>query len=912
MKVEGDCIIYFKKRNLTFLLTMIFIISIPSLGFSANKESSTTTASAPENELEVGDVNVVPLYVSGPADERLNLIIFGDGYTTEEMDKYRKDVERNQNDQWAIEPFRSYRNYFNVYMVETPSVDSGISCDPDDGNIRRNTVFNLQYAQDCPAPDLARGITLGTGGAQARDDIMNEHVAEKLGINANAQNVQSLILANTFTYGGIGGSNATTSGGSPQGPLISIHELGHSLGLLQDEYSYSDREVPGRTQPNSEPNSIHHTQMTSEEMIEEEAKWWLWLGEESESGGVIRAADADGYEGGSTMGTNIWRPSEHSMMRSLGFYFDQVSREYMTQRITGMRDDGEMPVSSTPEGEVGPNDMVWVETMHPRFHLLDVSWEVNGEVISDTYNSRHLNLSDFDVEADDTIKVTVSDKTEFVRNPKYLDSSRMTQTREWTVGKPLEEIEVKPEFTNHTMTDQPLAHNEIIFAETPNPTDRMLSIDWTLNGNDISKNYNKRFLDLETLDLPEGASEIVAKVTDPADSSSESEVIKWTIDNGLPEAPKELSEPLTTLSGEVEHNVYFNEFDMNLNPTDDQPGYVVGEFRLNGDGWYNYFGFPDEPEGTPFNFSHSGTDVKALTYGNLGTGGLAISTFERSYTEDDPGGPFIPGFGSHTIEHRAIDAAGNIGDADKFQATVLPGDSLVCDSTITGEHEGDLVIPEDSITCLEEASIHGDVTVQPGASLMVSNGLIKGDLHSDKATIIQLFGTTVEGKSQIFSTTENITLAGNTFNDGISLFDNTQISANEQFGEYGPILAGNNINGLLTCNGNSSGITDFGATNTVNGEKIDGCGEINVANISLLVDYFKMSKEIKDNDVARALTLHLSAVEHYEKQEQGEKLVKHVKGFKVLLDHQMNKELISNKAYRDLKEDADSLIKKWE
>ena len=133
--------------------------------------------------------------------------------------------------------------------------------------------------------------------------------------------------------------------------------------------------------PNREPSSIHHTRMSSEEMIENKAKWWRWLGEESESGGIIRAADPDGYESGAYYSSNVWRPSKHSMMRWLGFYFDQVSREHMTQRITGLRNANEMPVSSTPEGEVGPNDVVWVETMHPRFHELDVTWEINGEVV---------------------------------------------------------------------------------------------------------------------------------------------------------------------------------------------------------------------------------------------------------------------------------------------------------------------------------------------------------------------------------------------------------------------------------------------------------------------------------------------------------------------------------------------------
>ena len=104
---------------------------------------------------------MVPLQITGPPAERLNLVVMGDGYTASEMQKFRDDVDRNLNVQWSVEPFRSYRNYFNVYRLEIESQDSGISCDPDDGNIRRNTPLRLNYANVCPADPLARGITYG-------------------------------------------------------------------------------------------------------------------------------------------------------------------------------------------------------------------------------------------------------------------------------------------------------------------------------------------------------------------------------------------------------------------------------------------------------------------------------------------------------------------------------------------------------------------------------------------------------------------------------------------------------------------------------------------------------------------------------------------------------------------------------
>src|SRR5699024_6794828 len=119
--------------------------------------------------------------------------------------------------------------------------------------------------------------------------------------------------------------------------------------------------------------------------------------------------------------SNVWRPSKHSMMRHTGFYFDQVAREHMTQRITGMRNRGEMPLSSTPEGEVGSEDVLWVETMYPRFHELTVTWEINGEEVTSEQNSRYLELAEFELKVGDAIKVTVRDQTEFVRDPEFLE-----------------------------------------------------------------------------------------------------------------------------------------------------------------------------------------------------------------------------------------------------------------------------------------------------------------------------------------------------------------------------------------------------------------------------------------------------------------------------------------------------------
>src|ERR1700754_3710077 len=68
---------------------------------------------------------VVPVQITGRPPEQLNLVILGDGYTAGEMQKFRAQVDKHLNIQWSFEPFKSYRNYFNVYMIEVESQVSG-------------------------------------------------------------------------------------------------------------------------------------------------------------------------------------------------------------------------------------------------------------------------------------------------------------------------------------------------------------------------------------------------------------------------------------------------------------------------------------------------------------------------------------------------------------------------------------------------------------------------------------------------------------------------------------------------------------------------------------------------------------------------------------------------------------------
>ena len=91
----------------------------------------------------------------------------------------------------------------------------------------------------------------------------------------------------------------------------------------------------------------------------------------------------------------------------------------------------------------------------------------------------------------------------------------------------------------------------------------------------------------------------------------------------------------------------------------------------------------------------------------------------------------------------------------------------------------------------------------------------------------------------------------------------------------------------------------------------DSSDDISAASIKALVERFEAEGEFANQGTAHSLQVHLIAVDRFEQQEAADKIVKHMKSFKLLLDHQKDNGLISDNAYNSLQDDAESLIKKY-
>jgi IgA Peptidase M64 len=725
---------------------------------------------APPAVAAPGDATVVPIQVTGDPAKRFNLVVLGDGYTAADMPKFRENVDKHLNILWTIEPFKSYRSYVNVYAVEITSAESGVDCDPGLDSGMRDTPLDMGFWGGCNPGSVQRLLTVN---GTAANDYAN------LVPGTTRANRQLLALGNSETYGGAGGANATASGGNALSALITPHELGHSLGGLQDEYDYYARGERGAPYEGGEPDSVHHTLLTEQQMLAQQKKWWRWLGENSLSGGRIGR-----YEGGMYAGSGVWRPSAHSMMKTLGYYFDQIEREQMTQRIsakTSILADG-VPASAP----VGADRVLWVETMYPVSHQLDVTWTVDGSVVAQ--GDRDLDLSTLALSPGvHTVKATVADPTEFVRDPAIRASAALTQSRVWTVNTALTTpvVPVDPAFTLTTPTAQPVGASDVVYADTTHATKQIFPVTWRLDGRVVDPGANDRAIDLEPLGLT-GTHTLTATVG--------TQTRTWTVDGHGPSATYELSQPLLAGTGSY---VYNGPFTMALRGSDDTPGYVVREFRTDGDGWFNYFGWPTDPD-APFRFTPQGTEIDSLVYGKLGV--PRLSPWDQVPTS----------YGTHTIDYRSIDPSGNIGAASSFDVTLLPPPPA-CTQLITGRHQGPLTV-RTGVTCLDGATVTGPVTVSPGAALVATSATIAGPVTATRAASVALFRATVGGPLTITGVSSDVQILGGTIRGPATIT-----------GNRAPVFAGVTVNGPLSCVSNATAPDDLGIANQVHGPSAGQC-----------------------------------------------------------------------------------------
>jgi len=166
---------------------------------------------------------LVKLHESGDPATKLDLLILGDGYTARERAKFERDAKRLTTTLLATSPFKERARDINIWGLAPAAAQSGISR-PSQHIYRRSPIGAMYDAFD------SERYVLTFDNKAFRD------------VAANAPYDAVEILVNSATYGGGGifGLYSTVAADSVWAPYIFVHEFGHHIAGLADEYYTSD------------------------------------------------------------------------------------------------------------------------------------------------------------------------------------------------------------------------------------------------------------------------------------------------------------------------------------------------------------------------------------------------------------------------------------------------------------------------------------------------------------------------------------------------------------------------------------------------------------------------------------------------------------------------------------------------
>lgn len=160
---------------------------------------------------------------NGPASQKVDLLVIGEGYSEAEMPKLKKDVDRLVGKLFATEPFKSRKADFNVRVLELPATKSGVHRPRT--NDHRRSVTGVQYN----IFDSERYI-LTLDNRSMRDAAAS----------APYDFLEILVNEKQYGGGGIFNDQATSSVDSGFAEYVFVHEFGHHFAGLGDEYYTSD------------------------------------------------------------------------------------------------------------------------------------------------------------------------------------------------------------------------------------------------------------------------------------------------------------------------------------------------------------------------------------------------------------------------------------------------------------------------------------------------------------------------------------------------------------------------------------------------------------------------------------------------------------------------------------------------
>ena len=168
-------------------------------------------------------LNVWSVARNGAPRDKVDLLLLGDGYTAAEMDKWHRDALRTTELLFAVSPFKEHRQDFNVWAIDTPAEDSGVSR-PSDAVYRHSPL----------------GASYDAFGSERYILTFENKRLREIAAAAPYEFIEIVVNGRKYGGGGIFNLYATVSADNAFTPYVFVHEFGHHFAGLADEYYTSD------------------------------------------------------------------------------------------------------------------------------------------------------------------------------------------------------------------------------------------------------------------------------------------------------------------------------------------------------------------------------------------------------------------------------------------------------------------------------------------------------------------------------------------------------------------------------------------------------------------------------------------------------------------------------------------------
>ena len=260
----------------------------------------------------------------------INIVLLGDGFSAKDIasGEYLDDIKQEVEYFFGIEPYKTYRDYFNVYTAIPLSTESGVG-----------TVNTIRYNR------FNTTFTGGVGLKADYDEVFDYALGAPTVNKSNLNQTLIIIVPNSTDYGGIcqmweDGSAIAFCPQSTYGyPLdtrgVIQHEAGgHGFGKLGDEYIYHNAFIDfcdctccGHVLEFNAAKSLgwyDNLELTGKM----HSVGWSHLIFDDRYSDIV-----DIYEGGYMHNRGVFRSEPNSCMNNDIPYYSTISRESIVKRI---------------------------------------------------------------------------------------------------------------------------------------------------------------------------------------------------------------------------------------------------------------------------------------------------------------------------------------------------------------------------------------------------------------------------------------------------------------------------------------------------------------------------------------------------------------------------------------------------